>query len=128
MIVNLWLDDNRPCPFIGNWVHAKNYDEAKKIMLENEVQEAWLDHDLSQEHYEQANPEDYKEKTGYDFVLWMKENNMWPTKDCIVHSLNPIGAERMCEIIAEHYGTQNPKRHYISYLMIQKTLKSVKGY
>jgi hypothetical protein len=124
--MNLWLDDVRKCPFIGNWKTAKNFDEAVKIMQENEIEEAWLDHDLAYEHYGHVKPEEYTEKTGYDFVLWMKENNRWPTKLCIVHSLNPVGSERMCEVIAEHYGTQNPKRHYISYLNIEKYFQGFK--
>ena len=123
--MKLWLDDVRPCPFIGEWKIAKNYDEAVKIMQENEIQEAWLDHDLSEDHYVHNEDETYvsPNKTGYDFVLWMKENNRWPIDVCIVHSLNPVGSERMCDLIAEHYGTRNPKRHYISYLNIERYLK-----
>jgi len=124
--MKLWLDDVRKCPFIGDWKIAKNFDEAVKIMQENEIEEAWLDHDLAYEHYGHVPPEQYTEKTGYDFVLWMKENNKWPTKVCIVHSLNPVGSEKMCEVIAEHYGTSVPKKHYISFLHIEKYFKGFK--
>ena len=121
--MKLWLDDVRPCPFIGNWKIAKNYDEAVAIMSSYEIEEAWLDHDLAREHYEDKQTE---EKTGYDFVLWMLENDKWPKDTCIVHSLNPVGAKRMCDIIAEHFGTPNPTKHYVPFLQIQSILKGIK--
>lgn len=124
-MIKLWLDDVRPCPFIGNWKIAKNYDEAIKILSENEIDEAWLDHDLAEDHYTMNNDPDYTSpnKTGYDVVLWMKENNKWPKEVCMVHSLNPIGSKRMCEVIAQHYNTKYPETHYISYLNILNHLK-----
>lgn len=121
--MKLWLDDVRPCPFIGDWKIAKNYNEAVNIMQENQIEEAWLDHDLDYEHYGHVPESEYKEKTGFDFVLWMKENNRWPTEVCMVHSLNPVGAKRMCETIAEHYGTSDPNKHYLSFLKLQSYMK-----
>ena len=124
-MIKLWLDDVRPCPFIGDWKIAKNYDEVIKILSENEIQEAWLDHDLAEDHYTMNNDPDWvsPNKTGYDVVLWMRENNKWPTEVCMVHSLNPIGSKRMCEVIAQHYNTKYPETHYISYLNILNHLK-----
>ena len=121
----LWLDDVRPCPFIGDWKIAKSYEEAIIIMQENEIEEAWLDHDLAEDHYQANMDPDYQSpnKTGYDFVLWMKENNKWPSKICMVHSLNPVGSKRMCEDIAQYYGTSSPLRHYMSYLKIESWIK-----
>ena len=126
--MKLWLDDVRKCPFIGNWKTAKNFDEAVQIMQENEIEEAWLDHDLAEDHYVHNEDSTYvsPNKTGYDFVLWMKENNRWPSDVCVVHSLNPIGSQKMCAVIAEQYGTPNPNRHYISYLKIQQYFKGFK--
>ena len=121
--MKLWLDDVRPCPFIGDWKIAKNYDEAVAIMSSYEIEEAWLDHDLAAEHYDDEQTE---EKTGYDFVIWMTENDKWPKDICIVHSMNPVGAKRMCDIIAEHFGTPNPMKHYIPFLRICSTLKGIK--
>lgn len=34
-ITNLWLDDERPCSYQGNWTVAKNYDEAVAITFSN---------------------------------------------------------------------------------------------
>ena len=102
-MVNMWLDDVRE-PLIGyEWV--KNYDEAIKLLSTGAVVKASLDHDLAYEHYfPNRNNNNYKNKTGYDVVLWMKENNIWPSEGCIVHSMNPVGGGRMAEILAEHYG------------------------
>lgn len=118
--MKLWLDDVRKCPFVGDWKIAINYEEAVDIMTNNVIEEAWLDHDLSPEHYQENMDPGYKSdnKTGYDFVLWMKENNNWPTHACTVHSLNPVGSRRMCEVIAEHYGTNDPQKHYVSFLKL----------
>lgn len=108
-IVNLWLDDVRPCSYVGNWLVAKNYDEAVMIMQNYTVRHSSLDHDLAPEHYVPNGydrPEVYNnftEKTGYDFVKWMEANDCWPQQPPIVHSLNPVGARRMAEIIADHY-------------------------
>lgn len=114
--MNLWLDDIRPCPFIGNWTTAKNYEEAVHIMSSNIIEHAWLDHDLAPEHYQPG--EESSDKTGYDFVVWMQENGNWPTKSCTVHSLNPVGSTRMCNQIADHYGTEDPQKHYVSFLTL----------
>lgn len=102
-ITNLWLDDARPCPYVGNWKIAKNYQEAVDIMTQYQVRNASLDHDLSFEHYESDNVSGYTEKTGYDFVKWMEDNDCWPQLPPIVHSYNPIGAYRMAQILARHY-------------------------
>jgi hypothetical protein len=107
--INMWLDDERPCPHVGNWVVAKNYDEAVQIMTKYTVQHASLDHDLAQEHYvpgDYDKPEVYNnftEKTGYDFVRWMEDNHCWPQHPPLVHSLNPVGARRMALVLSQHY-------------------------
>lgn len=123
--MKLFLDDIRKCPFIGNWKIARNYDEAVEIMEEYEITEAWLDHDLSEDHYQTNIDPSYvsPNKTGYDFVKWMEDNNKWPTEICMVHSMNPVGSVKMCEIIAKHYGTINPKRHYVRYDKINNFLR-----
>jgi hypothetical protein len=127
--MKLFLDDVRDCPFIGDWKVARNYDEAVKIMQENEIEEAWLDHDLAEDHYTHASQTDAgyvsPNKTGYDFVLWMQENNRWPTEQCVVHSMNPVGSQRMCNVIAEHYSTPNPNKHYIPFNKLMTYLRGM---
>lgn len=109
MTTNLWLDDVRPCPFVG-WIWAKNYQEAVEVMTKYTVIQAQLDHDLSAEHYLPAtHAGQFVEKTGYDFVMWMEQNNCWPIQPPIVHSWNPVGARRMAQVIANHYGCRAEK-------------------
>ena len=122
-MAKLWLDDVRKCPFVGGWYVATNYDEAIQILGSMEIEEAWLDHDLAYEHYGHVDPSSYKEKTGYDVVLWMFENGTFPKK-CFVHSLNPDGSRRMCIALAKHYGgTPIGLDHRIPYLDLMKNIR-----
>jgi len=128
-----WLDDVRPCPFIGDWIIAKNYTEAVELLKdipEGKLEEVWFDHDLAEDHY-QANmdPAYYSpNKTGLDVLNWMIENNKMPVEGdkVFVHSLNPVGSQKMCSIIGDYY--KEPmymhRRHYYSYLKIQSQLMS----
>jgi len=99
--VDLWIDDVRECPYIG-WVWAKNYDEAIEILKTNKVRQCSIDHDLSFLQYRNMY-DPFTEKTGYDIVLWMEENDIWPEEVPIVHSHNPVGAKRMADVISNYY-------------------------
>jgi hypothetical protein len=118
--MRLWLDDVREpwkYGFIGSeW--AKNYDEAIAILKTGEVTFASLDHDIGacKECTESgAYVGDMKtaettfynrcphEKSGYDVVCWMEENNVWPKDGVVVHSMNPVGKQRMMQVINKHY-------------------------
>ena len=89
-MMRLWLDDLRPAP--EGWRWAKTVEEAISLLEGGEVTECSLDHDLGSDIPE-----------GYALVLWMAENNIWPSEGIAVHSANPPGAERMCGVI-ERYG------------------------
>jgi hypothetical protein len=101
--VKLWLDDVRQ-----PWKHgcvgyewAKTADEAIALLKTGKVTFASLDHDLS----EAATLGNWEgERTGYDVVCWMEENNVWPEDGVRVHSMNPAGKLRMRQVIARHYG------------------------
>lgn len=43
----------------------------------------------------------FKEKTGYDVLLYMAENNKW-VKDITIHSLNPVGRADMMRFLKRH--------------------------
>lgn len=115
--MKLWLDDVR-----APWDYgAKDYWWARTVpqaiyMISNlnligeEWEDASLDHDLgackdclegmSPEEWLSAN--DYRSMpncehfgTGYTFVRWMIENNIFPNKKPRVHSMNPVGRKRM---------------------------------
>ena len=97
--MKLWVDDIRPAP-IG-WYWAKNFEQAVKLFQSYKITHASLDHDLAPEHY--VENAETKEKTGYDLINWMERFKIWPSESCVVHSLNPVGARRMAEVIARHY-------------------------
>jgi hypothetical protein len=118
--MKLFLDDVRTPPAFG-WVVARTADEAIDYLKTHEVYFASLDHDLADEHYpwnaipnlpnqddwpEHMNryPVQFKEKTGYDVILWMEENNVWPSHGVICHSMNPVGRQRINAVIEKHYG------------------------
>jgi len=131
--IKLWLDDYRPCPFIGNWKVALNYDEAIEILTNhnpNTVEECWLDHDLAADHYVTNMDVDYvsPNKTGMDVLNWMIRNNKMPLNEKIrVHSLNPSGSKRMAEAIAGYYGypiEYSYSKFLYSYLLIRKQLET----
>lgn len=88
--VRLWLDDLRPVP--DGWTWVKTVEEATSLMEGGRVAEASLDHDLGEGTHE-----------GHRLVLWMAENDVWPSEAISVHSSNPPGAKRMCGVI-ERYG------------------------
>lgn len=97
--MKLWLDDNRPPWKYGHvgWRWAKTYEEAIALLQTGQVEEASLDHDLS-EAATMGRPA-LGEKTGYDVVLWMEANNVWPPNGTHVHSLNEEGRKRMMEFL-----------------------------
>ena len=101
---NLWLDDERPCPYVGNWRVAKNYEQAVEILSKYTVVRCCLDHDLAWEHYDgTVDQKQYTEKTGLDVVKWMANNDCWPNVAPVVHSHNPVGALNMARILSDHY-------------------------
>jgi hypothetical protein len=91
--MNLWLDDVRDPVEYGhiNYVWVKTAEEAIELLKKEKIKIASLDHDLG------------TEKTGYNVVCWMEENNVWPEKT-FVHSQNPVGKQKMLVAINRHYG------------------------
>ena len=89
--VKLWLDDIRVPPD-ETWTWVKLVEEAQALFADNEVTHASLDHDLGEGNLE-----------GRRLVLWMAENDVWPTQAISVHSGNPVGVEYMTGVI-ERYG------------------------
>jgi hypothetical protein len=115
----LWLDDVRPCPFIGHWKIARSYDEAVKLLEEYGFDEIWLDHDLDEQATLGNEPLD---KTGFDVLQYCMEAKKLPKSPKVfVHSLSIQGTDKMCKALAEYYKTP-PEFHRQSYLKIQKML------
>lgn len=107
-MAKLWLDDirepwNHGC--VG-WTWVKTAEDAIELLKKEFVEEASLDHDLAPEHYPFSDvPESqYTQKTGYDVVLWLEQNpEYWPKNGVRVHSMNPVGRQRMQVVVDRHY-------------------------
>lgn len=118
--MRLWLDDVRE-PWLHGFIGAewaKTYDEAIARLRTGEVTFASLDHDIGAcadctekllHIGDMTSPETTffnrcpHEKTGEDVVKWMEENNIWPAHGVRVHSMNPVGKQRMQAVIDRHY-------------------------
>lgn len=118
--MRLWLDDVRDPKLNGaigfDW--AKDYGEAITYLQTGEVTFASLDHDIgackectdAMFHVgDMKSPETTffnrcpHAKSGYDVVLWMEQNDVWPPDGVRVHSMNPVGKQRMEQVINAHY-------------------------
>lgn len=117
MITDLWLDDDpkRRPPICGlAWTWVKTYEEAIEALKSGTVEFASLDHDLADAHYfayhiamQSGQPVDTstcKEKTGYDVLLWMEENNVWPKDGVRIHTMNNVRGPIMLDMVRKHYG------------------------
>ena len=97
--MKLWLDDIRPPWKHGciGWEWAKTAEEAIKLLTTGRITEASLDHDLS----ERATLGNWEgEATGYHVLLWLEQRpELWPINGVRVHSLNPLGRQRMEQVI-----------------------------
>lgn len=96
----LWLDDIRP-PKIPGAVWVKTVDGAIAALKTGKVEYASLDHDLSIDAIFGVMEEG--EKTGYNVVCWMEENNVLPPNGVAVHSMNPVGKARMLVVLDRLY-------------------------
>jgi hypothetical protein len=96
--MKLWHDDVRPAP--AGWLWAQNNIQARKILLDEVVDECSLDHDLGCLPVEGIYAKGSAEETGLDLVKWMIEADCVPQKVAI-HSWNPVGAMRMAKALDE---------------------------
>lgn len=99
----LWLDDYRRPP-TSDWTWAKNHDEAVALLKTGMVRFASLDHDLSEEHYRDQTGKKFRDKTGYDVMVWMEENEIWPEKGTRIHTMNASAKPKMVELVNKVYG------------------------
>lgn len=122
--MNVWLDDLRPEP--AGWVRCRTAAEAVTLMLNHadEVDHMSLDHDLGELplchdctwsiNGCEAAPDECKCKchgiapTGYDFVKWMAENEIWPRHKPMLHTQNPVGRANMKATIDRYFPTDEP--------------------
>lgn len=86
--LKLWMDDVRPAP--AGWLLARSVREAiqlVKMHTGHGWESASLDHDLGDFASDGGD--------GFKFVLWMIEHDRWPENRPSVHSMNPVGRQRM---------------------------------
>lgn len=110
-MVKVYLDDMRPAP--AGWKLVTSIRQVKEILAADLDVELSLDHDLgacddprcANSDWRNAMPNCPHIGTGYDLVCWMEETDSWPSVKPVVHSLNPVGRERMRQAIDRHYET-----------------------
>lgn len=76
----------------------RTVEDAKDACLLNEYAVLWLDHDLSGKIWEDSQ----KENTGYQFVKWLVDNEVQKNSLIYIHSMNPIGANRMLNYLKDN--------------------------
>lgn len=123
---NLFLDDIRTPKDVFRYTHnsdylkfewniVRNYDDFVEYIIKNGLPDLIsFDHDLADEHYDEAmyngdlynNLYDkFKEKTGYDCAKWLIEycmDNDIDVPKIYVHSMNPIGAENIRKLFINY--------------------------
>jgi hypothetical protein len=75
-----------------------NVEDAYNACLINDFQVAFLDHDLGGKIWVNSN----EENTGYQFVKKLIENNLQNKMLSYIHSMNPIGANRMLNYLLDN--------------------------
>lgn len=90
-LTKLYVDDIRNPPD-DTWDLARSFDEAIKMLTDIDYELVSLDHDI-------ASFKNGREYTGYDIVLWFVNrkinNGGYVPPTILVHSANPVGADRM---------------------------------
>jgi len=96
--MKLWLDDVRKPPD-NSWHWVRTAEEAISWLADGIVSEASLDHDLG---YSASR------MSGYDVVCYLERvpDNL-PWNGTKVHSMNPVGAEKMRVVLNKLY-TKEP--------------------
>ncbi len=102
--MKIYLDDIRELPEKyknDGWTVVRTYEDCIHLLANNEVEMLSLDHDLGFYSY----TGDYtREKTGYDILVWLEENRYaLPKNKILIHSMNPVGVERMRLVINKLY-------------------------
>ena len=97
-------------------------EKAKGLLRENGYTQIFLDHDLSEEHYAvwKEGSDRHDATTGYAVAKFLAENpDLSSDAEIIIHSLNPVGSERMFRKIKE---TRRDVRK-VSFLELTKSAK-----
>jgi len=79
-------------------VICDNVLDSISVCIYQDFQVLWLDHDLEGKIWEDSN----KENTGYQFVKWLVDNNKAKDSLIYIHSMNPIGANKMLNYLLDN--------------------------
>lgn len=95
---------------LGPWEIVRSYDEFVDFILKNGVPDTIsFDQDLADAHYASGEPppEGWKEKTGLDCAKWLInyciEKELPFPENITVHSMNPVGRERIKDVWRSAY-------------------------
>lgn len=78
--------------------YATNIVDAQSMYIQEDADYVFLDHDLGGRVYVDSD----EENTGYQFVKWIVENDpKMNERKFVVHSFNPMGAERMLKCLVD---------------------------
>lgn len=107
--MKLYVDDVRKCP--DGWLVARTVEDAKLLLMRDDVEEVSLDHDMGAcadctakglDTGDMKTPETTfaglcaHALSGYDLVVWMCDNERVPAT-VKLHSMNPVGRKRMAD-------------------------------
>ena len=89
--------------YLEEWEVAKNYEQFISVINDHarKITHISFDHDLADVHYDPRTWTEsfvYQEKTGFDcakYMKWFYDENRIPYPIMFVHSMNPIGTERI---------------------------------
>jgi CheY-like chemotaxis protein len=123
-------DDPNRCEWFTGWIPDAVWDVTCKTgvainwLLERSYGLILLDHDLLEEHYLSAIPDDLN--TGFAVAQWLAENpECQKAVRILVHSMNFDGANRMVEVLtrsgraAEHIPFPHLQTHCQAYIGYQ---------
>lgn len=115
----LWLDDFRHPP-TDEWVWAENYKRVTHLLANYEWDHVSLDHDLEPGFFGGQfgtyngytdDPWDDMERTGFDVVKFIVQNDTWARKTLATHTDNSHGRQNMIGLI-DDYGPYSSKKWY----------------
>jgi len=98
------------------WTIVRNYlDFISEIEQKGLPELISFDHDLADEHYDPSMylgdyPTEFLEKTGFECAKWLVEyclDNDLDTPPFLVHSMNPVGSERISGLLNNYSNFYN---------------------
>ena len=96
--MRLLIDDTRTN--IAADIIARTFEDGIKALKENKIDVLYLDHDLGFNHYSNNYSD---EKTGYDIMCWLEQNQQYLPTTIVCVSANPVGAKRINQVIEKLY-------------------------